>query len=132
MLLALQWPADLVPPTQPTAAKDYMLGNVWPVDPTVFPDYFKSSTKSWWANEIALLREVRLLLHYWLCKCQIFIISSRLGMSFQTLLLKRNIQGVLAGNEIYTYCLILYTIKLLCTILNSCTTYSNFHLTDFG
>ena len=41
-----------IPDDQESHAGGYMVGYVWPSEKTVFPDFFKSSTKEWWKDEI--------------------------------------------------------------------------------
>lgn len=50
----ITWPPHLVP-EQNFGAGDVMLGYVWPDNRTAFPDFFRSSTKAWWKEEIKLL-----------------------------------------------------------------------------
>lgn len=49
---------DLVPADQAEGAGEYMVGYVWPDTKTVFPDFFKPATKTWWGEELAILHEV--------------------------------------------------------------------------
>jgi len=42
-----------VPDDQPPLTGQYVVGNVWPDSPTVFPDFMRAKTKQWWAREIA-------------------------------------------------------------------------------
>ncbi|CAG0890498.1 unnamed protein product [Darwinula stevensoni] len=46
-----------IPSDQESHAGEYMVGYVWPSDKTVFPDFFKSSTKEWWKDEIRRFHE---------------------------------------------------------------------------
>ncbi|XP_066989348.1 sucrase-isomaltase, intestinal-like [Macrobrachium rosenbergii] len=42
---------DLVPEDQEPGCESYMIGYVWPDTKTIFPDFFKPETKTWWASE---------------------------------------------------------------------------------
>lgn len=50
----IKWPEDDNPQKNETAdnKNEYMVGYVWPEGKTVFPDFFRNSTKQWWMEEI--------------------------------------------------------------------------------
>nr|XP_045599911.1 maltase-glucoamylase, intestinal-like [Procambarus clarkii] len=52
----IKWPQDLVPADNFNAG-DIMLGYVWPDNRTAFPDFFRTSTKEWWQEEIVQLHK---------------------------------------------------------------------------
>ncbi|XP_042876375.1 sucrase-isomaltase, intestinal-like [Penaeus japonicus] len=48
---------SLVPSDQEPGTDEYMVGYVWPDTKTIFPDFLKPETKTWWANELKLFHE---------------------------------------------------------------------------
>ncbi|XP_063608806.1 sucrase-isomaltase, intestinal-like [Penaeus indicus] len=48
----------LVPSDQEPGTDDYMVGYVWPDTKTIFPDFLKPETKTWWTNELKLFHDV--------------------------------------------------------------------------
>ncbi|KAK7082631.1 hypothetical protein SK128_006752 [Halocaridina rubra] len=48
---------DLIPIDQEPGLDNYMVGYVWPDTKTVFPDFFKPETKTWWANELSTFHD---------------------------------------------------------------------------
>lgn len=55
----INWPKEIPDderghPFHDEATKDIMYGQVWPPGPVAFPDFLKSSTASWWLEEIAI------------------------------------------------------------------------------
>ena len=53
----IKWPKDQNPQLNETHfskpdPNPYLLGYVWPEGKTVFPDFFKEKTKTWWKKEI--------------------------------------------------------------------------------
>ncbi|KAL7640682.1 UNVERIFIED_CONTAM: hypothetical protein RMT77_008957 [Armadillidium vulgare] len=46
-----------VPDDQPALTDDYVVGNVWPINNTLFPDFFNPVTAQWWSEELQLFHE---------------------------------------------------------------------------
>ncbi|XP_071523342.1 sucrase-isomaltase, intestinal-like [Panulirus ornatus] len=48
---------SLVPSDQEPGTDDYMVGYVWPDTKTVFPDFLRPETQTWWMNELKLFHD---------------------------------------------------------------------------
>ncbi|RXG51333.1 Maltase-glucoamylase, intestinal, partial [Armadillidium vulgare] len=46
-----------VPDDQPALTDDFVVGNVWPINNTLFPDFFNPVTAQWWSEELQLFHE---------------------------------------------------------------------------
>ena len=66
--------SSIKPPGQPTDS-DVVLGNVWPDNRTAFPDFFKTATQKWWANEIKLFHQQIQFDAMWIVRKTFFSIS---------------------------------------------------------
>ncbi|KAK3876903.1 hypothetical protein Pcinc_018349 [Petrolisthes cinctipes] len=54
----IKWYSDIyIPSDQDPTCRDYVIGYVWPDTKTVFPDFFKPSTKAWWKEELNIFYE---------------------------------------------------------------------------
>ncbi|ROT64340.1 alpha glucosidase [Penaeus vannamei] len=48
---------SFVPSDQEAGTDDYMVGYVWPDTKTIFPDFLKPETATWWTNELKLFHD---------------------------------------------------------------------------
>lgn len=57
---------SFVPSDQEAGTDDYMVGYVWPDTKTIFPDFLKPETATWWTNELKLFHDVSGMFEFYL------------------------------------------------------------------